>query len=92
MSGRKKMKMDNTMTIDLSKEESDDEDDDDDGVQLGQENTAIQPVSLDTSNDKEEEVHSKGQSVPLIGSRLGGMSVGEEENEDLARARLQATP
>ena len=28
----------------------------------------------------------------MIGSRLGGVSVGEEENEDLAKARLQAIP
>ena len=90
--GRKKMKMDYTMTIDLSEEESDDDDDDDELVQLDQENTTIQLVSLDASNDKEEEVHSEGQSIPLIGSKLGVVSIGDEKNVDLARARLQATP
>ena len=92
LSSKKKMKMDNTLTIDMSKEESNDEDDNDDGVQLGQENTKFQPVSLNTSNDKEEEAHLEGQSIPLIGSKLGSVSVSKEKNEDLARARLQATP
>ena len=91
-SGRKKMKMDNTMTINLSEEESDNDDDNNELVQLSQENIAIQFVSLEASDDEEEEAHSKGQSIPLIGSKLGVVSVGKEDNEDLARARLQATP
>ena len=55
-------------------------------------NTTVQPLSLETSEDEDEEAHLEEQSVPLIGSRLGGMSVGEEENEGLERVRLQATP
>jgi hypothetical protein len=82
--------MDDAMTVDLSEEESDD--DDDDLLQPGQENTAVEPIPLETSEDEDKEAHSEGQSVPLIGSRLGAMSVGEEENEELARARGQATP
>ena len=78
------MKIDDTMMIDLSKEEFDNDEYNDKLIQLGQENTAIQFVSLEASNDKEEEAHSEGQLVPLIGSRLGVMSVDEEENEDLA--------
>ena len=75
---------------DLSEEESDDDEHDDELVQLGQENTAVQLVSLEASDDEEEEAHSKGQLVPLIGSKLGVVSVEKEENEDLTWARLQA--
>jgi hypothetical protein len=89
-SGRGKMKMDDAMTVDLSEEESDD--DDDDLLLPGQENTAAEPIPLESSEDEDEEAHSEGQSVPLIGSRLGAVSVGEEENEELARTRGQATP
>jgi hypothetical protein len=89
-SGRGKMKMDDAMTVDLSEEESDD--DDDDLLLPRQENTAAEPIPLESSEDEDEEAHSEGQSVPLIGSRLGAMSVGKEENEELARARGQATP
>jgi hypothetical protein len=89
-SGRGKMKMDDAMMVDLSEEESDD--DDDDLLLPGQENTAAEPIPLESSKDKDKEAHSEGQSVPLIGSRLGAVSVGEEENEELARARGQATP
>ena len=39
-----------------------------------------------------EEAHSEGQLVPLMGSRLGGVDLDMEKNEDLARVRLQATP
>ena len=86
------MKIDDTMTIDLSKEESDDDDDNDELIQLGQENTIVQLISLEASDDEEEEAHLEGQSIPLIGSRLDVVSVSKEENEDLERARLQATP
>jgi hypothetical protein len=78
------------MTVDLSEEESDD--DDDDLLLPRQENTVAEPIPLESSEDEDEEAHSEGQSVPLIGSRLGAVSVGEEENEELTRARGQATP
>jgi hypothetical protein len=87
-SGKGKMKMDDAMTVDLSEEESDD--DDDDFLQPGQENTTVEPIPLETSKDEDEEAHSEGQSVPLIGSRLGTVSISEVENEELARARGQA--
>jgi hypothetical protein len=74
-SGRGKMKMDDAMTVDLSEEESDD--DDDDLLQPGQENTAVEPISLETSEDEDKEAHSEGQSVPLIRSRLGAVRGGE---------------
>ena len=83
------MKIDDTMMVDLSEEESDDNDDN--LVQLGQEKTVVEPLSLKSSDDKDKEAHSEGQLVPLIGSRLGGVSAGEEENEELARTRLQGT-
>jgi hypothetical protein len=89
-SGRGEMKMDDAMTVDLSEEESDD--DDDNLLLPRQENTATEPIPLESSEDEDEEANSEGQSVPLIGSRLGAVSVGEEENEELARARRQATP
>ena len=87
-SGRGKMKRDDAMIIDLSEGESDNDIDDDNLVQLGQENIVVELLSLESSDDKDEEAHSKVQSVSYIGSRLGGMSIGEEENEELARARL----
>ena len=86
------MKADDALTIDLSKEESDSSDQDAEFVQLGQENTGVQLVSLEASDEEEEEAQSEGQSVPLIGSRLGVVNVNEDENGDLARARLQVTP
>jgi hypothetical protein len=86
-SGRGKMKMDDSMTVDLSEEESDDDDVDDDFLLPRIENTAAEPIPLESSEDEDKEAHSEGQSVPLIGSRLGAVSVGEEENEELARAR-----
>jgi hypothetical protein len=89
-SGRGKMKIDDAMTVDLSEEESDD--DDDDLLLPCLENTAAEPIPLESSEDEDEEAILEGQSVPLIGSRLSAVSVGEEENEELARARGQATP
>ena len=88
MSGRKKMRVGDALTIDLFEEESDDVNDGDNLLQLGQVNTAVEPVSLEASNDKEEEAHLEGQSVPLVGSPLGVVNVDEDKYEDLARARL----
>ena len=92
MSSRKKMKAGDALTIDLSEEEFDDVNDDDDLLQLGHDNTTVEPVSLEASNDEEKEAHSEGQSVLPVGFRFGVINVDEDENEDLARARLQATP
>ena len=86
------MKVGDALTIDLSKEESVGSDQDNEFVQLGQEDTAVQLVSLEAINEEEEEAHSEGQSVPLVGSRLGVVNIDKDENEDLARTRLQATP
>ena len=82
------MKAGDALTIGLSEEESDDVNNGDDLLQLGQDNTVVEPVSLEASDDEEEEAHSEGQSVPLVGSWLGVVNVDEDENEDLARARL----
>ena len=84
--------MDDTMTIDLLTDEFDDEYEDEDIVQLGQENTVAELVSLEASGEEMEEAQSEGQSIPLLGSRLGAVDYDEEETEDLARVRLQATP
>ena len=78
------MKVEDTMTIEFFEESSDDDDDDDELLQLGEENTAVELVSLEASDEEVEEAHSEGQSVPLIGSRLGAVDYDEEENEDLA--------
>ena len=86
------MKAKDALMIDLFEEEFDNDNDDDELLQLGQDNTAIDPVSLEASDEDEEEAHSKGQSVPLVGPWLGVINVNEDENEDLARARLHATP
>ena len=82
------MKMDDTMTIDLSSDKSDDEYEDEDVVQLGQENITAELVSLEASSEEMEEAQLEGQSVPLLGSRLGAVDYDEEETKDLARARL----
>ena len=73
-SGKKKMKMDDTMTIELSEESSDDDDDDEELVQPSQENTDVQLVSLEASNEEMDEEHLEGQSVPLMGLRLGSVN------------------
>ena len=86
------MKMDDTMVIDLFEESFDNDDDNEELVQLGQENTGVELVSLEASDKEVEGAHSEEQSVPLMGSRLGAVDYDEEENEDLAQARLQATP
>ena len=91
-SGRTTMIADDAFMIDLSKEESDISDPNAKIIQLGQEGTGNQLVSLESSNEKEEEAESQGHSVPLQGSQLGVVDVDDDENEDLARARLQATP
>jgi hypothetical protein len=91
-SAKKKMKVDETMTIDLSTDESDDSYEDVGVIQLGQENTAAEDVSLDTSSEDEEKAESEGQQVPLEGSTLGGVNYDGEDPLDLARARLAATP
>ena len=85
------MKARDALMIDLSEEESDDDNDGDELLQLRQDNTSVDPISLEASDDKEEEAHSEGQSIPLVGSWLGIVNVDKDENEDLARARLQAT-
>ena len=86
------MKADDALTIDLSEEESDGSDQDAKFIQLGQEDTGVQLVSLEASDEEAEEAQAEGHSVPLIGSWLGVVNVNEDENEELARARLQATP
>jgi hypothetical protein len=86
--GKGKMKADEVMTVDLSSNEMDDEDD----VVLGDENATLFPDSQESSDDDDDEANSEGQSIPLVGTRLGVASVGEEENEELTRLRIQATP
>ena len=92
-SRRKKMKVGEALTIDLSEEESTESNQENEFVQLGQEDTSLQLVSLHASNEEEEEeLHSEGQLVPLMRSRLGVVNIDENENKDLARVRFQATP
>jgi hypothetical protein len=87
-SGKEKMKVDEVMIVDLSDEDMDDED----MVPLGEENATLDPEAHESSDDEDEEGNLEGQSIPLIGSRLGVVSVGEEENEEVVRARGQTTP
>ena len=61
-------------------------------VQLGQEDTAVEHVSLETSNEEEEDAESEGQDVPLEGLMLGVINYNEEEPVDLAQARLAVIP
>jgi hypothetical protein len=90
-SGKGKMKADEVMTVDLSDEDMDNEDvvplgDDDDD-----EGNDATLAPQESSDDDDDEGNSEGQSIPLVGSRLGVVSVGEVENEELARLRIQAT-
>jgi hypothetical protein len=85
---KEKMKADEVMIVDLFDEDTDDEE----VVPLSEENATLEPDAQESSNDEDEEGNSEGQSIPLIGSQLGVVTVGEEENEELARARGQATP
>ena len=91
-SRRTTMIADDAFMIDLSEEESDSSNSNAEIVQLGQEGIGNQLLSLESSDKEEEEAESQGHSVPLQGSRLGVVDVDDDENEDLARARLQATP
>jgi hypothetical protein len=87
-SGKGKMRADEVMTIDLS----DDETDEENVVPLDDENATLDPDTQESSDDEDDEGNSGGQSIPLVGSRLGGVSACEEENEELTRLRIQATP
>ena len=89
-SGAKKMKVDDTLMIDLSEEESSDSDANSGFLDLGDGIRVGDPVLLGASDGKGEQ--SQGHSIPLVGSRLGVVNADEDENEDLARARLDATP
>jgi hypothetical protein len=77
------MKADEVMIVDLSEEDTDDED----VVPLGDRNATLDPDAQESSDDDDDEGNLEGQLIPLIGSRLGVVSVGEEENEELVRAR-----
>ena len=86
-SGKGKMKSDEVMTIDLSKEDMDNED----VVPLGDKNATLVIQESSNNDDDDNEGNSKGQSIPLVGSRLGVVSIGKVENEELARLKIQAT-
>ena len=77
------MKPDEVMTVDLS---------DKDIIPLGNNNAPLEPDAQVSSDKEEDERNLEGQSIPLIGSWLGVVSVGEEENEEFTRVRGQATP
>jgi hypothetical protein len=87
-SGNARMRADDAMTLVLPEETSDDLDD----VPIGDEDATPNPDAIDLSDDDDDKGHSEEQSIPLVGSRLGAATVTEEENEELARARGQATP
>jgi hypothetical protein len=87
-SGNARMRTDDAMTLVLSKDTSDDDDD----VPMGDEDATPNPDAIDLSDDDDDKGHSEEQSIPLVGSRLGAAIVTGEENEELARARRQATP
>jgi hypothetical protein len=87
-SGNARMRADDAMTLVLLEETSDDDDD----SSMGDEDATPHPDAIDLSDDDDDEGHSEEQSIPLVGSRLGAATVTEKENEELARARGQATP
>ena len=55
-----KIKVDDAMTIDLSVDESDNAYGEEGVGQLGQEGSAVELVSLETSSEEEEEAESEG--------------------------------
>jgi hypothetical protein len=87
-SGNARMRADDAMTLVLPEETSDDDDD----SPIGDEDATPNLDAIDLSDDDDDKGHSEEQSIPLVGSRLGAATVTEEENEELARARGQATP
>jgi hypothetical protein len=87
-SGNARMRAADSMTLVLPEETSDDDDD----SPMGDEDATPHPDAIDLSDDDDDKGHSEEQSIPLVGSRLGAAAVTEEENEELARARGQATP
>ena len=88
-SGKKVMKADDAI-VNLS--ESTSSSDDDDMSDLGQANPVQEIPSLEGSDFEMDEAHSEGQPGQLIGSRLGAGEYNDDENEDLIRLRIQATP
>jgi hypothetical protein len=87
-SDKAKMKADEVLAVDLSEEDMDDED----VVPLGDGNAIFNPDSQESSDDDDDKENSEGQSIPLIGLRLAMVSIGKEEDEELARTRGQAIP
>jgi hypothetical protein len=87
-SGKAKMKAYEVMIVDLSEEDTNDED----VVPLGDKNATLDPNAQESNDNDDDEGNSEGRSIPLIGLQLGVVSVGEEENEELARTGGQATP
>jgi hypothetical protein len=85
--GNTRMRADDAMTLVLPKESSDDNDD----SPMGDDDATPHPDAIDLSDDDDDEGHSEEQSIPLVGERLGAAIVTEEVNEELARARGQAT-
>jgi hypothetical protein len=82
------MRADDAMTLVLPKETSNNDDD----VPMGDKDATPNLDAIDLSDDDDDEGHLEEQSIPLVGSRLGAATVMEEKNEELARARGQATP
>ena len=78
-SGKGKMKADEVMTVDLFSDKTNDED----VVALGDKNATLFLDSQESSKDDDDEANSEEQSIPLIGTRLGVVSVGEERMRNL---------
>jgi hypothetical protein len=87
-SGNARMRADDAMALVLPEETSDDDED----SPMGDEDATPHPDAIDLSDDDDDEGHSEEQSIPLVRLRLGAATVIEEENEELARVRGQATP
>ena len=66
--------------------------DDEDIVPLGDDNAILEHGAQESSDKKEDEGNSKRQSILLVGLWLDVVSIREEEGEELARMRGQATP
>lgn len=61
-------------------------------IVLGNDAHNFDAVIEERSDDKEFEECTRDNLIPLVGVQLGGIAIGDENGEELTRARHQATP
>jgi hypothetical protein len=61
-------------------------------IVLGDDAHNFDAVMEERRDDEELEECTRDDLIPLVGIQLGGIAIGDENSEELARARHQATP